>query len=166
MPDFRVFCAPPSTEPVNITLSPEESHHLVAVNRAKPGDTVVAFDGHGSEWICELVTDHKSAAILMVRFGQKIAPLPFEITLGQALPKGSFMDSIVRRPPRSARPVSCHWRVSEPKFISTVIDRKRKSKNGKPRRSKRRSNVVIHLCPRCSLSNPPYLLWKARRATI
>ena len=31
----------------------------------------------------------------MVRFGRKIAPLPFEITLGQALPKGSFMDSIV-----------------------------------------------------------------------
>lgn len=58
---------------------------------------MVAFDGHGSEWICELVTDHKSAAILMVRFGQKIAPLPFEITLGQALPKGSFMDSIVRK---------------------------------------------------------------------
>ena len=58
---------------------------------------MVAFDGHGSEWICELVTDHKSAAILMVRLGQKIAPLQFEITLGQALPKGSFMDSIVRK---------------------------------------------------------------------
>ena len=97
MPDYRVFCTPPSTEPASITLTPEESHHLVAVNRAKLGETVVAFDGRGSEWIYELVTDHKNAAVLKVRFGQKISPLPFEITLGQALPKGSFMDAIVRK---------------------------------------------------------------------
>jgi 16S rRNA (uracil1498-N3)-methyltransferase len=97
MPDHRVFCAPASTEPATITLSPEESHHLVAVNRAKLGDTVVAFDGHGGEWICELVADQKNAAVLKVRFNQKIKPLPFSITLGQALPKGSFMDAIVRK---------------------------------------------------------------------
>lgn len=97
MPDFRVFCSPHSTEPAEITLTAEESHHLVAVNRAQPGDTVVAFDGHGSEWICELTDDRKNAAVLKVRFGQKIKPLPFEITLGQALPKGAFMDAIVRK---------------------------------------------------------------------
>ena len=97
MPDHRVFCAPASTEPATITLSPDESHHLVAVNRAKLGDTVVAFDGHGGEWICELVADQKNAAVLKVRFNQKINPLPFSITLGQALPKGSFMDAIVRK---------------------------------------------------------------------
>lgn len=97
MPDFRVYCTPPSTEPATITLTAEESHHLVAVNRAKIGDTVVAFDGRGSEWICELAGDHKNAAVLKVRFGQKIKPLPFSITLGQALPKGSFMDAIVRK---------------------------------------------------------------------
>lgn len=97
MPDFRVFCSPHSTEPAEITLTSEESHHLVAVNRAKPGDTVVAFDGHGSEWICELSDDRKNAAVLKVRFTQKIKPLPFEITLGQALPKGTFMDAIVRK---------------------------------------------------------------------
>jgi 16S rRNA (uracil1498-N3)-methyltransferase len=97
MPDYRVFCSPASTEPATLTLTPEESHHLVAVNRAKLGDTVVAFDGHGSEWICELAADHKNAAVLKVRFNQKIKALPFSITLGQALPKGSFMDAIVRK---------------------------------------------------------------------
>jgi len=97
MPDFRVFCSPPSTEPVEITLTPEESHHLVAVNRAHLGDTVVAFDGRGHEWICELTADRKQGAILKVRFGQTMKPLPFEITLGQALPKGQFMDAIVRK---------------------------------------------------------------------
>jgi 16S rRNA (uracil1498-N3)-methyltransferase len=97
MPDFRAFCAPATAEPSNITLSAEESHHLVTVNRARPGDTVVAFDGRGTEWICELVEDRKNAAVLKVRFKQKLKPLPFEITLGQALPKGQFMDAIVRK---------------------------------------------------------------------
>jgi 16S rRNA (uracil1498-N3)-methyltransferase len=97
MPDFRAFCAPPTAEPIEIPLSPDESHHLVAVNRARLGDTVVAFDGRGVEWICELVADRKNAAILKVRFRQKAKPLPYEITLGQALPKGPSMDAIVRK---------------------------------------------------------------------
>lgn len=97
MPDFRVFCTPAAAEPAEITLSPDESHHLIAVNRAKPGDTVVAFDGHGTEWISELVDDRKQAAVLKVRFRQKMPALPFEITLGQALPKGQYMDAIVRK---------------------------------------------------------------------
>jgi len=97
MPDFRVFCSPPSAEPASITLTGDESHHLVAVNRAKTGDTVVAFDGKGSEWICELIEASKSAAVLKVRFSQKMKRLPFEITLGQALPKGAYMDAIVRK---------------------------------------------------------------------
>ena len=97
MPDFRAFCAPTTAEPAELTLSPEESHHLVAVNRARAGDTVVAFDGRGREWICDLVGDRKNAAVLKVRFKQRFEPLPYEITLGQALPKGQFMDSIVRK---------------------------------------------------------------------
>lgn len=97
MPDFRAFCSPTTAEPSDLTLSAEESHHLVAVNRARVGDTVVAFDGRGSEWICELRSDRKNAAVLKVRFKQKLKALPYEITLGQALPKGQFMDAIVRK---------------------------------------------------------------------
>ncbi len=97
MPDFRAFCTPPTAEPAELTLDADESHHLVAVNRARPGDTVVAFDGRGSEWICELTSDRKNAAVLKVRFRQKARPLPYEITLGQALPKGPSMDAIIRK---------------------------------------------------------------------
>jgi 16S rRNA (uracil1498-N3)-methyltransferase len=97
MPDYRAYCRPTTSEPTEIILSPEESHHLVAVNRARPGETVVVFDGQGAEWICDLVNDRKNAAVLKVRFKQKIKPLPYEITLGQALPKGQFMDAIVRK---------------------------------------------------------------------
>lgn len=97
MPDFRAFCTPATAEPTEITLTPEESHHLVVVNRAHTGDTVVAFDGRGTEWMCELAAEKKNAAMLKVRFKQKHKPLPYEITLGQALPKGQSMDAIVRK---------------------------------------------------------------------
>ena len=97
MPDFRAFCSPTEREPSEIRLSPEESHHLVAVNRASKGATVVAFDGRGTEWICELVSDAKGGVLLRVRFNQKIKALPYKITLGQALPKGPSMDAIVRK---------------------------------------------------------------------
>jgi 16S rRNA (uracil1498-N3)-methyltransferase len=88
---------PSVTDPAEIELSADESHHLVTVNRAKAGDTVVAFDGRGAEWICKLSVADRRAAKLKVRFAQKAAPLPWRITLGQALPLGGAMDSIVRK---------------------------------------------------------------------
>jgi 16S rRNA (uracil1498-N3)-methyltransferase len=97
MPDFRVHVLPSVTDPKEITLTPEESRHLVAVNRAAQGATVVAFDGKGSEWICELADVDKRSARLKVRFAQKAKPMPWRITLGQALPLGGAMDSIVRK---------------------------------------------------------------------
>lgn len=97
MPDFRAFCAPATAEPSEIDLNAEESHHLVTVNRARAGDTVTAFDGRGAEWICELARADGRAARLKVRFKQRAKPLPYAITLGQALPKGAFMDAIVRK---------------------------------------------------------------------
>ncbi len=97
MPDFRAFCRPANAEPTELTLSADESHHLVVVNRARIGDTVVAFDGKGTEWICELAGDRRSGAVLKVRFKQKMKRLPYEITLAQALPKGPGMEAIVRK---------------------------------------------------------------------
>jgi 16S rRNA (uracil1498-N3)-methyltransferase len=97
MPDFRSYCSPGSAESSEIVLSADESHHLVVVNRARLGDTVVAFDGKGTEWICELTGDRKAGATLKARFRQKAKPLAYEITLGQALPKGTSMDAIVRK---------------------------------------------------------------------
>lgn len=74
-----------------------ESHHLVAVNRARIGATVVVFNGKGTEWICELTQDSKRAAELKVRFAQTAPPLPHHISLAQALPKGNTFESIVRK---------------------------------------------------------------------
>lgn len=97
MPDFRSFFRPEELGPTSIVLDPDESHHLVSVNRAREGDTVVAFDGEGNEWICECVQADRKETTLKVRFHQRIAPLPYRITLAQAVPKGKNMDSIIRK---------------------------------------------------------------------
>jgi 16S rRNA (uracil1498-N3)-methyltransferase len=97
MSDFRVFCRPDTPEPTRLHLSAEESHHLVVVNRARRGDPVVAFDGHGTEWTTTLTDDRKQAAVLEVIRRHQRAPLSGSITLGQALPKGASMDGIVRK---------------------------------------------------------------------
>jgi len=97
VPDFRAFWIKADADPTVITLSAEESHHLVSVNRAAAGDTVTVFDGRGTEWICTLGDADRRAAKLEVRFIQKAKPLPYSITLGQALPKGAGMDAIVRK---------------------------------------------------------------------
>lgn len=78
-------------------MSAEESHHLVIVNRARVGDPVIAFDGRGREWECELTVARKNAALLRITAQRVAAPLPAQITLGQALPKGATMDTIVRK---------------------------------------------------------------------
>lgn len=97
MSDFRAFCRPAEKEPRTLILSAAESHHLVAVNRARAGATVVVFDGQGTEWICELVKDSKKSAELKVRFPQTAAPLLHSISLAQALPKGGTMEAIIRK---------------------------------------------------------------------
>jgi len=97
MPDFRVYCQPTDREPTEIRLNEEESHHLVTVNRCARGDPVIAFDGHGREWTTECIEPSKHTAILRVRQSRVAKALPHEITLAQALPKGSTMDEIVRQ---------------------------------------------------------------------
>ncbi len=98
MPDFRVHVLSASAEATELFLPPAETHHLVTVNRARPGDSVVAFDGAGTEWTCILDrVEGKKSTVLRVSHHARHAPLPCAITLGQGLPKGSTMDDIVRQ---------------------------------------------------------------------
>jgi 16S rRNA (uracil1498-N3)-methyltransferase len=69
----------------------------VVVNRARRGDTVIAFDGLGTEWTTTLAEDRKHGAVLAVTSQHQRPPLAGTLTLGQALPKGTSMDGIVRK---------------------------------------------------------------------
>lgn len=97
MPDFRAYAPAAAAAAAEIRLDPGESHHLVTVNRCGRGDPVTAFDGRGREWLAECTDPSKAAAALRVKSSRLAPPLPHQITLGQALPKGSTMDDIVRQ---------------------------------------------------------------------
>ena len=97
MPDFRSYCPDLSPERSSITLSSEESHHLIAVNRAREGHPVVVFDGKGQEWICEVLDANKRAARLEGKRFVRHDPLPHRIGLAQAIPKGKGLESIIRK---------------------------------------------------------------------
>lgn len=99
MPDFRVHLAsPPAPDASEILLPAAETHHLINVNRARPGAPVVAFDGRGTEWTCRLdrVEGKKNAALRIDSVATRPPP-PCSLILGQGLPKGGVMDDIVRQ---------------------------------------------------------------------
>lgn len=97
MPDFRAYAPQAPADAAVITLDPDESHHLVTVNRCAKGDPVTAFDGRGREWSCACANPSRTAAVLAVKSTRQAPPLPGAITLAQALPKGATMDEIVRQ---------------------------------------------------------------------
>lgn len=97
MPDFRAYAPETPADAATIVLGPEESHHLVTVNRCAKGDPVVAFDGRGREWDCECADPARSAAVLAVKSTRQAAAPSVALTLAQALPKGAVMDDIVRQ---------------------------------------------------------------------
>jgi len=97
MPDFRAYAPGVAADPAEIRLGTDESHHLVTVNRCGRGDPVVAFDGHGREWLTECLDPSRTAASLRVKEARPAARRTYAITLAQALPKGSTMDDIVRQ---------------------------------------------------------------------
>lgn len=93
----RFFADPAqSREPV-ITLSEREAHHALHVLRLREGERVVVLDGQGSELSCHIERIHRSEITLRVYQRTAIPPLPFQITLIQALPKGKMMDTIVQK---------------------------------------------------------------------
>ncbi|MBK1879526.1 RsmE family RNA methyltransferase [Pelagicoccus mobilis] len=98
MPDFRCFCENlPDSIGSLVDLSPEESNHLVAANRAREGDPVRVFDGKGLECDARLTNANKRKATLTLETIQRVPHPPFRIALGQALPKGKLIESIIKK---------------------------------------------------------------------
>lgn len=97
MPDFRSFARVTDPRPTEIVLAPDESHHLIRVNRARVGDPVVVFNGQGAEWTCECAEADRRAARLIVKSTRRIPTPAATVTLAQALPKGKTFDQIIRK---------------------------------------------------------------------
>ena len=83
--------------PDRLALDATESHHAFDVLRMKAGDRATVFDGEGNEAEVELLKSGKSRTELRKISLGKSAPLPFRITLAQAVPKGKNMELIIEK---------------------------------------------------------------------
>ena len=78
-------------------LSPSESHHLVRVRRARPGDAIDVLNGNGGRARTQLVKMEGKTASLRTEHITLEQPIKPRVRLLIALPKGKAMDAVVQR---------------------------------------------------------------------
>jgi 16S rRNA (uracil1498-N3)-methyltransferase len=92
------FYLPPEQSRENVlTLSERETHHALHVLRIRQGERLVVLDGAGQELLCEVQRqehDHLKLNVVQRNF---VPPLPYQITLLQAIPKGKIIESIIQK---------------------------------------------------------------------
>lgn len=94
---FRVFHPfPVPADARTLTLSPEESFHVVKVLRARDDEKIVAFDGRGNSWTGTRVGGDFRALEISIEARESVNPPACRLALAQMLPKGTLTDDIVR----------------------------------------------------------------------
>jgi 16S rRNA (uracil1498-N3)-methyltransferase len=80
------------------TLSGAEAHHLIHVMRASHGTPVTLFDGSGDEFPATVARLGRADVELSVLSRESVnRELPFDLTLGVALPKGDRQKWLVEK---------------------------------------------------------------------
>jgi 16S rRNA (uracil1498-N3)-methyltransferase len=93
----RFFSSQPITG-AQATLDGPEAHHLLNVMRAKVGETITLFDNSGAEFDAIIETTRRVDATLRILERHEIdRELPFDLTLGVALPKGDRQKWLVEK---------------------------------------------------------------------
>ena len=93
----RFFIPPKECHNNPLRLSPPEAKHARSVLRLREGDSAVVLNGAGKELLCQAEKVSNDSVSLNIVKENNIDPLPFEITLYQAITKGKAMDFIVQK---------------------------------------------------------------------
>src|SRR6478752_4950377 len=93
----RFFAEPEHCKGSHIELDEAESRHLSQVLRAEVGEEVTVLDGAGGVYECAIDHFSKRNVHLLVKRRDHRDPLPYDLTLFQAIPKGKVMDWIVQK---------------------------------------------------------------------
>lgn len=93
----RFYLAPEHCRDSALRLADREAHHAIHVLRVRRGERVAVLDGAGREFHCEVQDLRRGVVHLAVVHQNVVPPLPFQITLLQAIPKGKLFESIVQK---------------------------------------------------------------------
>ncbi len=81
-----------------LVLSKEVSHHIVAVLRKQPGQTITVFNGDGGEYLASIQSiEKKIVKVVITEFIDVNYESPLEITLAQGISKGQKMDYTLQK---------------------------------------------------------------------
>src|SRR5438034_896052 len=92
----RFYIALEDWNPDSLVLRGAEAHHGRDVLRLQPGGRVVVFNGRGHEITAEIAKITRQKILLRKMHEARVPPLPCQITLAQAIPKGKNMDIDLR----------------------------------------------------------------------
>ena len=93
----RFYLPPAESRGEILTLAGREAHHALHVLRIQDRECIVVLDGAGHELRCEVRGHQRESVSLQVLERKVIPPLPFSITLLQAIPKGKIIESIIQK---------------------------------------------------------------------
>lgn len=93
----RFYLPPENSRGDEIFLTGREAHHALHVLRVRRGEKICVLDGAGNEMLCDVQQSDRDKIRLCVRERKNAEPLPCQITLLQALPKGKLIESIIQK---------------------------------------------------------------------
>lgn len=93
----RFYLPPEQCRDNHLLLKDGEAHHATDVLRIRAGERVVVLDGAGQELLCEIQKPERDRVELTVVQRNAVPPLPYQITLLQAIPKGKIIESIIQK---------------------------------------------------------------------
>jgi len=93
----RFYLPPERSSGKSLVLTGAEAHHALHVLRIRRGETATVLDGAGQQYLCEVQACGRDHVDLRVLEQRHVAPLPFQVTLLQALPKGKIIESIIQK---------------------------------------------------------------------
>ena len=93
----RFYLHPGECGGATLTLRDQEARHALQVLRLQRGERVVVLDGVGGHLICEVRNPARHTVELAVVQRESLPPLPYRLTLLQAIPKGRTFDTIVQK---------------------------------------------------------------------
>jgi 16S rRNA (uracil1498-N3)-methyltransferase len=93
----RFYLPPAQCQTAPLMLTGREAHHALHVLRVRRGEQVTVLDGAGAEFACTVRNYDRDKVELTVEQKDLVPPLPYRITLLQAVPKGRIIESIIQK---------------------------------------------------------------------
>lgn len=120
----------------SITLASEEARHISRIVRLKEGDTIVVFDGCGTEAVCRIQRLTKTEAVVRPEHVQAHKRPEVRLTLVQAwLNQASVIDELIRHATE----------IGVTNFVFFRGDRSERS----PKTSERWRRISVEACRQC-----------------